>query len=199
MIIHVLDGERPEILGRVEALDFVVFDNGYQYDLNIIAERNPNGVADRFDDWIHVIYRANDQWNWHAYPCTTDAGEYYLKQYATTSGTAILCHPQQMRSVYSVDLHRGHYLALCQRNGPVKVWRDANRDSIHDMSGEIDEGYFGINIHQAGRNSTEVGKWSAGCTVLQHQEDFKEFMQLCDMQVRTNGFKFFTYTLILGN
>lgn len=198
MMINVPAGERPEILDRVEKHGFVVFDSGYDYDLNIIGERNPNGEADKFDDWIHVIFRLRGMWNWYAYRCTTDAGMYYLKNYNMPSGTAILCHPQQMRGVYSIDLHKSRYEALCQRNGPVDVWRDRNKDHIHDMDGEIDNGYFGINIHKAGTDSVIVGKWSAGCTVLQHDEDFEEFMGLCRMQIKTNNFRSFTYTLILG-
>jgi len=198
MIVIQENGERPEILDRVEALGFVVFDSGLDYDLNIIGERNPEGEADKFDDWIHVIYRVRGVWNWHAYACTTDAGMYYLKSYNMPSGTAILCHPQQMRGVYSLDLHKARYEALCQRNGTVDVWRDRNRDHIHDMMGDIDTGYFGINIHKAGKNSVIVGKWSAGCTVIQHQDDFDEFIKLCKMQVKHNNFDTFTYTLILG-
>ena len=198
MRIFVENNIRPEILDRVEALSFAVFDSGHDYDLNIIGERNPDGDVDKFDDYINVLYRVRGIWNWHVYRCTTDAGMYYLKNYNMPSGTAILCHPQQMRGVYKIDKHGGKYDALCQRNGTVKVWRDRNKDHIHDMMGEIYEGYFGINIHKSGADSVIVGKWSAGCTVFQNSDDFDEFLGICREQIAHNDWRSFTYTLIMG-
>ena len=78
MRVYSENGERPVILARVEKLGFVTFTNK-DYDLNIIGERNPNGEADQFDDWLHVLYKERGIWQWHAYQCTTDAGMYYLK------------------------------------------------------------------------------------------------------------------------
>lgn len=197
MRLH-LAGKRPEIFDRVEALGFQIFDSGKPYDLNIIAERNPKGEADKFDDYLHVFYQMRGEWQWHAYSVTTDAGLYYLKNYGVPSGTAILCHPQQMRGVYKIDKHNGKYDALCQRNGPVKVWRDRNKDHIHDMMGEVYEGFYGINIHKSGINSVKVGAWSAGCTVFANEADFDEFMDLCRKQIKNTGWDSFTYTLIMG-
>lgn len=200
MRVYTENGKRPEILDRVEALGFVVF-KSQDYDLNIIGERNPDGEADQFDDWLHVIFLERGIWQWYAYKCTTDAGMYYLKNYSRPSGTAILCHPQQMRGVYKLDKHGGKYDALCQRNGPVKVWRDRNKDHIHDMMGEPEEGYFGINIHRSNlspEGAQKVGKYSAGCTVIQRPDEFDEFLGLCKKQIKKTGFDSFTYTLILG-
>ena len=202
MIIHTA-GKRPEILDRVEKEGFVVFEEG-DWNLNIIGERNPNGTPDKFDDWIHVIYKLRGIWNWHAFKCTTDAGVYYLKNYSIgRKGCAILYHPQQMRGAYKIDLHGGRYEALCQRSGKVKVWRDSNRDAVHDMDPtvETEEGYFGINIHRSSTRADGadlVRKYSAGCTVIQDPKDFKEFMWLCHQQKEKRGWDRFTYTLIIG-
>ena len=54
MRVYSENGERPAILARVEKLGFVTFTNK-DYDLNIIGERNPNGEADQFDDWLLKI------------------------------------------------------------------------------------------------------------------------------------------------
>ena len=199
MRVFTVNGERPEILDRVVELGFVIFDKE-DFDLNIIGERNPNGEADKFDDWIHVLYLERGIWQWHAYRCTTDAGMYYLKNYSRSSGTAILCHPQQMRGAYQLEYHKGKYEALCQRK-PVAVWRDRNKDHIHDMMGEPDVGYFGINIHRSNlspEGARRVGKYSAGCTVIQRPADFDELVDLCKTQIRRTGYDTFTYTLILG-
>lgn len=55
--------------------------------------------------------------------------------------------------VYKFALHRGKYLALCQRAGQVTVHRDEKDD---------DTGMFGINIHKGGFTSTS----SLGCQTI---------------------------------
>ena len=63
--------------------------------------------------------------------------------------------------VYRFDKHRGAYIALCQRSGPVTVKRDGRSD---------DTGMFGINIHRGG----SFGTGSAGCQTIppSQWEDF---------------------------
>lgn len=57
--------------------------------------------------------------------------------------------------VHQFDLHKGKYLALCQRAGDVTVMRDGNPDYLH-------AGRFGINIHRGGYNTTS----SEGCQTI---------------------------------
>ena len=59
-----------------------------------------------------------------------------------------------------------------------------------------DTGIFGVNIHKAGTNSTQVDKWSAACQVFANSSDFATFMKLCDNQISNGNGKTFTYTLI---
>ena len=111
------------------------------------------------------------------------------------NGTAIL-RPDQYRSTYKIGKHQGKYHALCQLGGPVTLWRDVNRDSKHDMKDStIATGYFGINIHKAGRKSTQVNKWSAGCQVFKNDGDFKEFMKTMRIAEEKFG-NSFSYTLL---
>jgi len=58
--------------------------------------------------------------------------------------------------VYRFDLHRGRYLALCQRAGPVTVLRDGKAEAYEDR------GDFGINIHRGGYSTTG----SEGCQTI---------------------------------
>jgi hypothetical protein len=57
-------------------------------------------------------------------------------------------------NVYKLDLHKGQYLALCQRYGPVTVTRDG-------VAGE-QSGMFGINQHRGGVWGTS----SLGCQTI---------------------------------
>ena len=159
--------------------------------INIIGVRNNAQKANSFDDRIHLIWKGDEGWNERSYSATCDPGTYWLEQPMRTDGTAILC-PGQYVDVYKFDLHYT-YETLCQRGGTVKVWRDNNKDEILDhISGSEMEGYFGINIHHAGTDSSRVDKWSAGCQVFATLADWQEAMEIC----KQSKADWFTYTLI---
>ena len=113
-------------------------------------------------------------------------------------GVAIL-KPGQYRGSHKLRLHAGKYLALGQQK-PVKVYRDNNRDDKYDLLEEnVHEGIYGINIHRAtsraGGKSTQVDKWSAGCQVIADNDDWHEFLDICQI-AREKWGNSFTYTLI---
>ena len=191
----------PPILRRVKALGFKVFTNG-DYDLNIVGIRSRARLADNFDDEIVVVWKELGIWRSMAAQATTDPGGYWLKN--GERATAILC-PGQYRSVFKISTHAGKYTALCQRAGPVKVWRDGNKDLMLDHDpGSIESGYFGINIHRASIDRGEdlqgaskiVGRYSAGCQVFKDPGAFSELMRLAHLQRDKRGWDTFTYTLI---
>ncbi len=178
----------PEMIQVIEGMGYEVFTDGQ---INIIGVRSNNPVANKFDDEIHLIWVEDGEWQQFSGPATTDPGTYYLENPMRIEGTAILA-PGQYR-VYKWDLHRGKYKALCQRAGNVKVYRDNNRDRILDWgNGDGIEGSYGINIHHAGTNSTQVDKWSAGCQVFARLSDWNEAVAIWE---RSNA-DLFTYTLI---
>ena len=169
------------------------------YNLNIIGTRDSDKIANKFNDNLAVIYKdRTNQWVVNSYAITTDPGTYWLKNASNVKGTAILV-PGQYRGVYKIDKHAGKYEALCQRGGAVKVYRDGNKDEVHDMDPDtIMEGWYGINIHRASiaRDLTEnVDRWSAGCQVFKSSVDFSEFMKLIKTSAKYYG-NSFTYTLI---
>lgn len=187
----------PPLLRKCQALGYKIFTE-QNYDLNLIACRSPSREAGKFDDIFHVIYRVGDRFIHESFPCTTDAGLYWLHNPSRVAGTAILV-PGQYRSVYKLDMHAGKYLALCQRNGVVQVYRDNNRDSILDHNPDsIETGYFGINIHRASRygEAEDVGRYSAGCIVLQSPDDFDHLIALAKRQRDTLGYDTFSLTLL---
>ena len=113
-------------------------------------------------------------------------------------GVAIL-KPGQYRSSHKLRLHGGKYLALGQQK-PLTVYRDNNRDDKYDLDeSKTDTGIFGINIHRAskyeGKKSTNIDKWSAGCQVIAANDDWHEFLDICQ-QAREVWSNNFTYTLI---
>lgn len=175
--------------------NYTWFDNMQSYNLNIFSIRNSKGQIDRFDDSLYCIYRdENLNWIIKQFEVTTDPGLGPMLRPVNLKGTAILA-PDQYVSVYKVDYHKGKYLALCQRAGTVRVYRDNNKDRVHDFDPvTLDEGYFGINIHKAGEESTIVDGWSAGCTVFKRRRDFDSFMVIVNKSKRKYGNRF-TYTL----
>ena len=115
-----------------------------------------------------------------------------------SKGVAIL-KPGQYRGSHKIRKHQGRYEALGQQK-PVKVYRDNNRDGNYDLLKEnIQEGIFGINIHRAtkyaGKKSTQIDKWSAGCQVISSNDDWTFFMKLI-RKAKDNWGNSFTYTLI---
>lgn len=74
--------------------------------------------------------------------------------------------------VYRFDLHRGKYLALCQRGGEVTVTRDG--DPPYQDTGE-----FGINIHRGGNTTTS----SLGCQTIPPAQ-WPAFISLAEAEAR---------------
>ena len=188
--------ELPQILQRVQREGYKVFTRG-SYNLNIIGVRTASRDAGVFDDKLHCVFK-DEFGNWidFQFQITTDAGLYYLHNPMRVTGTAILV-AGQYRSAYKLGLHRGKYDALVQR-GKVKIYRDRNKDDVLDHDPEsVDEGYYGINIHRASstRESTNVGKWSAGCQVFSDPKEYAIFIAIIKRAVDKWG-DTFTYTLL---
>ena len=70
--------------------------------------------------------------------------------------------------VHKFDLHKGEYLALCQRLGQVTVTRDGTPPYP-------DTGMFGINIHKGGYNTTS----SLGCQTV-HPDQWPTFIAMAE-------------------
>ena len=179
-------------------LNYAYFTNG-EYNLNIIGVRAnmDSRVTNRYDDVIVVEYKENGKLIRKVWDITTEPGSKLMRNPSNSKGTAILV-PGQYRGVYKIDLHRGKYKALCQRNGSVKVYRDKNRDNVYDCNVDtINTGWFGINIHRSNDTYTRatVDGYSAGCQVFNNPKDFAEFMKLVEKSASIYGNKF-TYTLI---
>jgi hypothetical protein len=169
------------------------------YNVNIIGVRSDEDIFNEFDDALVVIYRDRKKnWEVRSYSITTDPGKIWMEKPMNSKGCAILV-PDQYRGVYKIDGHgKTRYEALCQRNGEVSVYRDANLDHEHDRdAGTITTGNYGINIHRS-RSTGEselVNSYSAGCQVFKNASDFKDFMKLVNKSADKFG-NSFTYSLL---
>ncbi len=187
-------------------MGFKVFTNG-DYNLNLFGIRSPDRVSGTYDDLLGCAYKVDGQWRVDYWAATTDPSLYYRENPLNVKGTAILV-PGQYSGVYTIDMHAGKYLALCQRNGPVTVWRDNDLDRVLDEDVETDTGYFGINIHASSSTpydqtrdrdeGSDIGKFSAGCQVHATTTGFRSMMSLVNKQIETHPSweKAFTYTLL---
>jgi len=183
-----------ELLGEMEERGHALFMNDSRdYNLNLIATRDPDPRMDQFGCVMSVIWSYGGDLNHFNYRITTLPGSYYMKvRLLNHEGCAIL-KPGQYRGVYTTGLHRGKYLALCQRRGPVTVYRDGDRDNEFDMEPEMERtGRFGINIHRCGRDGLvpRVGANSAGCLVFQSHRDFDHFMKIIILAEENWGDRF---------
>ena len=177
-------------------------DNNKSYDVNIIGIRNSDTkgrVTNSFDDLITISYKNEDgEWNYFEFNCTTDPGSHWVKNILNEKGVAIL-KPNQYRGSHKLRLHQGKYLALGQKK-EVTVYRDNDRDSNYDLDeSKTDTGLFGINIHRAtgraGNKSTRVDKWSAGCQVIADNDNWHQFLDICQTAREIHG-NSFSYTLL---
>lgn len=189
---------KEQIEKAVKAKGYTWFEGAKDYDVNIVGVRNnapsvAKKVTNVFDDFITISFKENGIWKFYCWNATTDPGKKGVMEFHNKKGVARLI-PGQYRSVWSIDKHQGKYEALCQRNGEVKVWRDANMNLTFEEV-LIDMGMFGINIHKAGKDSTWVENWSEGCQVFKRVKDFDEFMKICKKAAKIHGNKF-TYTLL---
>jgi hypothetical protein len=182
---------------------FKVWTEG-DYNLNLFGIRSPDR-GDAYNDLIGCAYKAKGQWRVCYWAATTDPSEYYRRKPVNYDGAAILV-PGQYRGAYVIGNHRG-YKALVQRNAPVRVYRDNNRDAALDMDrATIQTGFFGINIHASyaspyeqtvDRSPTDSAySASAGCQVHATTTGFREMMTLAQAQVDRGMGETFTYTLL---
>ncbi len=195
---------REQIQSTVEGKGYKYFHDksNKSYDENIIGIRNSKTkgrVTNAFDDLITISYKNEDgNWMYHEYACTTDPGTHWVENILNDRGVAIL-KPGQYRGSHKLRLHQGKYLALGQKK-PMKIYRDANLDGKYDLIEEsVREELIGINIHRAtgrsGGKSTRVDKWSAGCQVIADNDDWHEFLDICQAAGEIHG-NSLSYTLI---
>lgn len=190
---------KDQILGRVKEQGSVVFERDDRpFNLNIIAIRSKRAKLDDFGCQYACLWKHNGSWNEYYGHITTYPGSYYLqRRLLNPQGCAILA-PGQYRGVYALRLHNNKYEALCQTHGPVRVFRDKNKDSVFDMlPSRTFLGDYGINVHNSpdGMVTRKVGSHSAGCLVFADDNEFFKAREIWRQSRNEFGNKF-TLTLV---
>ena len=183
------------VMKAMQNLGYVIYDDGTW---NIVSIRNRIKDTNTFNDEMHVFRKSTLGWDHYVYPMTTDPGTSYLvNPMNETSGTGAIVEGQYV-GAYVVGTHNGSkssYTALVQRGGPIRAYRDRDRDKTFEYDpNSIQEGYFGMNIHRAAPDGEEtvVNTFSAGCQVFARTDDFNEFLEM----MQDSGQESFTYTLL---
>lgn len=148
-------------------------------DVLLFGVRTEPGTVDAFDDTLGALYRFGGQWRIDTWAGTTDPGLAPMLNPVNPRGCAIL-KEGYYKDLWRPGLHKGIHPALVQTGGPCTVYRDRDRDREHDVYGQTDTGYFGINAHDAYSQAlaTKVGGWSAGCQVWQRTSEHRKMLAL---------------------
>jgi len=180
---------------------YVFIEDGV-YIPNIMGVRSTNINSNEFND-IGVCAYKDIYKNWciDYFNMTTDPGVYYRKNTLNVAGTGILA-PQQIIDGFKLGLHRGKK-ALVQ-NKPFLVYRDNNKDDKLDLDNIVWAGVeCGFNFHGAIDSriiiSKNVGKFSAGCQVVQFSSKFQLILDVCNLAKKYNVISAFNYVLVEEN
>jgi hypothetical protein len=166
------------------------------YNLNFIGVRSDNRKANTFNDVFCVVFKVANQDVLLQFSCTTDPDMYYRQNPLNSKGTARV-KTGQYRGLWQLGRHQGKYPALVQVAN-ITVYRETLANTDLDLSDiNTETGLFGINCHRASEHgiANTVDKFSAGCQVIQHPEEYRLLINLCHIAAAKHG-NSFTYTLL---
>jgi hypothetical protein len=117
---------------------------------------------------------------------TTNAGKKGLLEFDAKkkSGCAVLKSDVIVYNSHVFGDHSGKPAYVQSRNAeefvPFPYYRDANRDTKCDETGEIFLNRIGANCHRAGPNSTQIDGWSIACLVRNNEAQFLKWLEYMD-------------------
>jgi hypothetical protein len=152
-------------------------------ELNLIGIRDTSNIQqDVINDWIGFWTKET----FFLTKGTTDPSVFWTTDKSRNSqGTFHLLCGFHSR-IWIVGTHAegraGAHEALVNRwehCRPTRGWRDANYNFTRDPEDVEVSGYFGINLHRmhATQIATRIGRYSAGCQVVQHPQHFAKLLQ----------------------
>jgi hypothetical protein len=170
----------------------VMLRKGYNFsvaegNLNMIGVRSSNRMVDNWDDFFCLLWiEGGKKQIWVNDNFTTDPGIYYMQtKLLNTKGCGILAEGQH-KKIWRMGKHgEAQYDAFVQLGGPVKVYRDRNKDSYMDFDPKsLESGYFGCNQHH-GYDATKVNRNSAMCQVHRYKKDLAYVLSLAKKSKET--------------
>lgn len=160
------------------------------HNFHVVGIRAKEHKSDAFQDSIILIWGNVVK----VYTGTTIPGVHWLQNLLNPNGTAVLVADRQYEDCFKIGLHKGEQ-ALIQVK-PLLVHRDKNKNSVAETNTApvVAGPECRIDIHGANKNvvSVLIGKWSAGCQVLNNPVQFNELIDSC----KRAGLGNFTYTLL---
>ncbi len=156
----------------------IMLKKGYSFtlaegQLNMIGIRSSMRQVDNWDDFFCLLWIENGKkMIWVNDNFTTDPGIYYMQtKLLNPEGCGILAEGQH-KHCWNIGLHGANkYEAFVQTGGPVKAYRDRNKDSYMDFDPKtIKSGWYGCNQHH-GYDSSKVNNNSAMCQVHKYKKD----------------------------
>lgn len=176
---------------------FVLFsEDDTPYNLNIVGVRTLDPALGSFNDWLCVFFKYLGVWHYYAGRCTTEPGLYYsMTKLLNPEGAAII-KEGQYRAAYKFGLHKGK--PALEQIKPVPVYRDGDRNSVRTLTpSALPAANNKTNIHYANAMTLtpNVGRWSAGCVVIQDWMFYRLLMNLAETGAKLHG-NAFTFTLL---
>ena len=165
--------------------------------LNIVALRTKdNGVAtNKFDDILYVFYRnKNGNWDLNEYSLTTTPG-YIPKSELLPEKVAILSLGQYIDQCV-MAFHKEDKNYKCLNFNNVVINRN-DRVDRYNYKSPTETGNFAISIHRSSEigSSENVYNYSEGSQVFKSSTQYKQFIMLCDNQIKNSKKGTFTYAL----
>ena len=151
-------------------------------ELNLIGIRDTSDIRqDVINDWIG-FWTKNEFFLTRG---TTDPSVFWTKDASRNPNGTFHLACGFHEKIWIVGIHAegrpGAHEALVNRIQhcrPTRGWRDENYNFTKDPSEVEISGYFGINLHRmhATQIVTKIGRYSAGCQVIQDPKKFAELL-----------------------
>jgi hypothetical protein len=137
----------------------------------------PNGTGDTFNDRLIILTK--DGKALANVACTTEPGLYYTRNRLNSHGAARVAFGQYINVWSRHGQHKNQPKTLVQVN-PITVVRDSDNSMTRNGADKTMSGLYGINLHTTGAgpgsSPSSIGRWSAGCTVVQNSGSFYELI-----------------------
>lgn len=183
--------------------------------LKITGIRTNNLIASVFNDYFAYCWEEAGVPKFFACVGTTHPGAYYLEHPMNAAGAAVVI-PGFHKDVWKLGRHKQNPLnrALIQVNS-FMIWRDNDGKNLlprmeykdgtwqaFDANNKLlqpeKSGLVGIEHHGTKpdwAHGLEIGKWSAGCQVIENWSSKEKVMDLATQQTTAAGIDTFSYAL----